>query len=101
MKIENEMLTLTVEGQEWKIPYCDGGYAKGRFPICMDQCITTGAWIHEDQFWLRSVLCGNWSVTMQLMVMIRDHLVSVRMSSSLRECLDGWNGEAIGTVVEI
>ena len=99
VRICEDSVALMVEGREWTLPYAPHTYAEGIFPVCRDACISSGGWVSENRFVLLCELWGDWTCSVQLQVVTAGARASVRLQSSLYECMQGWEGTASGKVV--
>ena len=78
------------------LPYGNGNWIPGTFPGTGEACITSGGWTETTRFVLHCELNGDSSCGMTLIVVLQGQEATVRVVSSLREVVQGWQGQDWG-----
>lgn len=82
--------------RQYRLPCVPGAWSEGVFPATDQTCITSGGFVADGRFILRSELCDDFVCGMEMIVSVRENRAALRISGALWECAPGWSGLAWG-----
>ena len=99
LTLDDDGLTFRIGGRDWTLPCAPGEWKRGVFPGTEQACISSGGWVSESRYVMRSELCDDFVCPMELYLTVNGSRAALRVSSGLWECVTGWSGLAWGNIV--